>query len=200
MGGMGSGNRWRNGTKDTLDASSRLDIRYLKKQGMLRGGNFSLSWNRNGTPAGNVNIRVVADASMTVIYKWRRNSSEEWQPKEQAVSLAHTACAYGGSRPWFVCPYCYRRVAVVVVDGAHVACRHCLKLTYASCNEDMIGRTWRKRDKYKAKLGGDDKGLYLKPKGMHQRTWERLRWQYHNAELQGWEWMDARLDAIRGFL
>lgn len=197
MGGSGSGNRWRYGTKGTLNASCRLDVRYLKRQGMLRSGYYSLSWNRNGEPSGNVNIRVVADVSMTVIYRWRRNSSEEWQSKEQAVSLAHSACALGGSRQWFVCPYCSRRVAVVVVDGAHVACRHCLKLTYASCNEDMIDRSWSKRDKYKAKLGGD-KGLHQKPKGMHHRTWQRLRRQHNEAEMQGWLWLDSRMEAYKG--
>jgi len=108
-----------------------------------------------------------------------------------------TACAFGGSRQWFVCPYCNRRVTVVVVDGAYVACRHCLKLTYASCNEDQIDRSWSKRDKYKAKLGGD-KGQYLKPKGMHQRTWQQLRHQYYEAEMQGWEWAESRFEAIRG--
>jgi hypothetical protein len=199
MGGSGSGNRWRYGTKGTLNSSCRLDVRYLKRQGMLRSGYYSLSWSRNGEPSGNVNIRVVADVSMTVIYRWRRNSSEEWQSKEQAVSLAHSACAFGGSRQWFVCPYCSRRVAVVVVDGAHVACRHCLKLTYASCNEDRIDRSWSKRDKYKAKLGGD-KGIHLKPKGMHHRTWQRLRHRYYQAEMQGWEWVEARMETFRGIL
>lgn len=199
MGGMGSGRRCRYGTKGTVDASYRLDIRYLKRQGMLRSGYYSLSWNRNGEPSGNVNIRVVADVSMTVIYRWRGNSSEEWQSKEQAVRLARTACAFGGSRPWFVCPYCYRRVSVVVVDGVHVACRHCLKLTYSSCNGDRIDRSWSKRDKYKVKLGGD-KGLHQKPKGMHQRTWQRLRHRYYEAEMQGWDWADERLEAIGGIL
>ncbi len=200
MGGCGSGRRYRYSTKGTLDASSRLDIRYLKKQGMLRSGYYSLSWNRNGQPSGNVNIRIVADESMTVTYRWRINSIDEWQSKEQVVSLAHTACAYGGSRPWFVCPYCSRRVAIVVVNGEHVACRHCLKLTYASCNEDTIDRSWRVRDKIKARLGGDDKSLYLKPKGMHQRTWERLRWQYRNAEWQGLDWLESRMEALKGMI
>lgn len=200
MGGCGSGRRYRYSTKGTLDASSRLDIRYLKKQGMLRGGYYSLSWNRNGEPSGNVNVRIVAGESMAVIYRWRRSSSEEWQPVEKVVRLAHTACALGGSRPWFVCPYCSRRVAIVVVDGAHVACRHCLNLTYTSCNEDMIDRSWRRRDKIKVRLGGDDKGLYLKPKGMHWQTWARLRQQHNEAEMQGWLWLDARMEAFRGQL
>ena len=200
MGRCGSGNRWRYGAKGTLNASNRLDIRYLKKQGMLRGGYYSLSWNRGGEPAGNVNVRIVAGESMTVIYRWRRNTGEEWQPKEQTVWLALTACAFGGSRQWFVCPYCRRRVVVLVVDGAHVACRHCLHLTYASCNEDQIDRSWRKRDRIKARLGGDDKGLYLKPKGMHQRTWERLRQQYLDAEYQGDLWLESRMLQLVGRL
>ena len=200
MGGSGSGNRWRYDTKGTVDASKRLDIRYLKQHGMLRSGLYNMSWSRRGEPSGSAAIRVVAGESMTVIFSWRRDSSEEWQPMEKIVRLAQTACAFGGSRSWFVCPYCSRRVALVILDAGHVACRHCLNLTYASCNEDAIDRSWRKRDKYKAKMGGDDKVLYLKPKGMHQRTWQRLRHQYYEAEMQGWEKMDLRLDAIKGWL
>lgn len=199
MGGSGSGNRWRYGTKGTVDASKRLDIRYLKKQGMLRSGYYSLSWNRGGEPTGNINIRMVAGESMTVIGKWRRDASEEWKPMEKTVCLSHSSCAFGGSRSWFVCPYCSRRVAVMIVDASYVACRHCLKLTYASCNEDQIDRSWSKRDKYKAKLGGD-KGLHLKPKGMHHRTWQRLRQSYYEAEMQGWEWAEERFEFIRGWL
>ena len=67
MGGSGSGNRWRYGTKGTVDASKRLDIRYLKQHGMLRSGYYSLSWNRGGEPSGNINVRMVAGESMTVI-------------------------------------------------------------------------------------------------------------------------------------
>ena len=200
MGGSGSGNRWRYGKKGTVDASKRLDIRYLKQHDMLRSGTYNMSWNRGGEPSGSCAIRIVAGESMTVICRWRNGSNDEWQPMEKTISLAHTACALGGSRPWFVCPHCSRRVAVLILDAGYVACRHCLKLTYGSCNEDLIDRSWRRRDKYKARMGGDDINIYVKPKGMHQRTWERLRWQYQNAELQGWEWMESRLEALGGRL
>lgn len=79
-----------------------------------------------------------------------------------------------------------RRVAVVIMDCPLVACRNCLNLTYASRNEDLIDRTWRKRDKYKARVGGKDH-LYLKPKGIHRKTWERLRYKYYDAEMRGWQ-------------
>jgi hypothetical protein len=196
MGGWGSGNRWRQQTKGILNASSRIDIRYLKRQGMLRGGYFNISWDFNGEPAGSVGIRVAVDDAMTVIYRWRTDSAEDWQPREQTVKFAHTACGFGGTRQWFLCPYCFRRVAVLVVEGAQVACRHCLHLTYASCNEDEISRSWRKREKIKARLGGNDNALYLKPKGMHQQTWHRLRQKYREAEYQGELWLESRVNAL----
>jgi hypothetical protein len=196
MGGFGSGRcRWQR-KKVTLDASLRLDVRYLKRQDMLQSGSYNMSWHRRGTPSGNVSIQIVAGVSMTVSYQCLEKTTEEWQPIEQVVYLAHTACSFGGSRHWFVCPSCSQRMAVVVVDGALVACRHCLRLPYASCNGDRIDRSVSRRDKYKAKLGGD-KGLQQRPKGMHHRTWQRLRLQYRNTALQGWQWVDARLDAIR---
>jgi hypothetical protein len=133
---------------------------------------------------------------MTVSCKWRRGSDEEWQPMESTITLAHTACAFGGSRQWFICPCCSRRVAVLILSAGYVACRHCLNLTYASGNEDSIGGSWRKRNKYKAKMGGGDECLYIKPKGMHWQTWEKLLHQYHDAETEGWAWLAGRLKTL----
>jgi hypothetical protein len=193
MGGYGSGKRLRYGTKGTVDASRCLDIRYLKQHGLLDGGYYNMSWSRNGEPTGNAAISITAGEKMTVSCKWRRGSDEEWQPMDSTVNLAHTACAFGGSRQWFICPCCSSRVAVLILGAGYVACRHCLHLTYASCNEDLIGRSWRKRNKYKAKMGGGDHCLYLKPKGMHWQTWEQLRHKYNEAEADGWVWAARRL-------
>jgi len=192
MGGQGSGNRWRSGTKRTVDGSKRIDIRYMNKHGMLKSGHFDWFWTRNGERMGDVGISVVAGISITVTYRWNSSSNEEWKSMKQTVLLAHTSCALGGSRPWFICPYCQRRVAVIIVDGPHVACRHCLNLTYTVCNEDHIHRSWRRADKYKSKLGGEDVYLYMKPKGMHWKTWKRLRQQYFNADGQGWQLVAAK--------
>jgi hypothetical protein len=35
MGGIGSGNLWRYGTRDTCEGSLRIDIRYMRTKGML---------------------------------------------------------------------------------------------------------------------------------------------------------------------
>lgn len=193
MGGYGSGNHWRYGKRDTVDASKCLDIRYLKQHGLLRGGYYNMSWSRNGQPTGSASIHIVAGEKMTVSCKWRRGSDEEWHSMESPVNLAHTACAFGGTRQWFVCPRCARRVAVLILSAGYVACRHCLDLTYASCNEDLIDRSWRKRRKYVAKMGGDGNWPTGKRKGMHWRTWEQLLRKYYKAEAEGWKWLAGRL-------
>ncbi|MBM4312522.1 MAG: hypothetical protein FJ122_01220 [Deltaproteobacteria bacterium] len=183
MGGYGSGKRLRYGTKGTVDASKCVDIRYLKKHGFLLGGHYNLSWTRNGQPSGNADIDIVAGETMTVSCKWRRGSGEDWQPMKCTVNLVHTACTFGGTRQWFICPSCSRRVAVVILFAGSVACRHCLNLTYASCKEGRLDRGFRKREKYKKMMGGADENLYFKPKGMHYQTWQQLRQKYQEAEM-----------------
>ena len=48
------------------------------------------------------------------------------------LRLAWTPCNYGGSRPWFLCPGCDRRAAILYVEGGRLLCRPCLGLSYPS--------------------------------------------------------------------
>jgi len=180
MGGRGSGRNWCC-TKATVDASKRLDARYLKKHGLLRTGSYDMSWTRNGEACGNAMMHIIAGKSMRVVCSWRRNSSEAWKPMERTVQIERTPCNFGGSRSWFICPCCHRRVAVVLLQDDTVACRHCLNLTYASCNEDKIDRSIRRKDKYAEKLGGA-MNVFGKPDRMHWKTWERLQQKYFEEE------------------
>ena len=60
---------------------------------------------------------------------------------EQVVPLRATRPNFGGARWWFSCPRradggeCGRRVGKLYrpPDGRRFACRHCLRLTYESC-------------------------------------------------------------------
>ena len=55
MGGLGSGNRWRS-SGATCEGNKRIDLKYLKKRGWLQPGcRYSLGWNMNGEPSGNIN-------------------------------------------------------------------------------------------------------------------------------------------------
>ncbi|MGA7076057.1 MAG: hypothetical protein WBZ42_05885 [Halobacteriota archaeon] len=64
--------------------------------------------------------------------------------------------------------------------GHYFLCRHCHNLTYYSCNEsEDVHFTARRRTKRAARNLGlaDPEDVYTmdRPKGMHKRTFERLR-------------------------
>lgn len=93
------------------------------------------------------------------------------QPVTQHITELRTACNYGGSRSWFACPRCRRRVGVLFLRGAvGFVCRQCGGVAYGSQSDDEVGRTWRKQRKAEDRL---TEGC-LRPKGMHRTTWRKL--------------------------
>jgi hypothetical protein len=110
----------------------------------------------------------------------------EWEDIEQRVPITWTACHFGGQRPWFVCSayrngeYCGRRAAVLYAGGKLFACRRCYGLVYASQQETPTYRGVGRAQKIRLKLCGSPNLLEPfpdKPKGMHWRTYARLRAQ-----------------------
>jgi len=91
------------------------------------------------------------------------------EPVIQRVAIERTACNFGGSRTWFVCPQCARRCAVLYLRGKF-ACRRCSRVVYATQSDDDMGRAWRKQRKVEARLGEN----WQRPNGMHRTTYERL--------------------------
>lgn len=182
MGGMGSGRRYQGG-KDTTGDMRALDIRRLQRDGLLTPGRtFRWNWLRNGETVASIQIRTEADR-VTLNYRSRSNGAE-WQPMEYPVYLEWTSLHLGGWRPWFLCPArgCGRRVAILY-GGAIFACRHCHRLAYECQRETDDDRAARRADTIRRRLGwkpGILNGEGLKPKGMHWRTFERLRAE-HNA-------------------
>ena len=179
MGGLGSGNHWpRNGRRST-SAMWQLDVRYLHRKGLLKtGSSFNLHWSQDGKPLANIDISV-HEHHVTLKYRARPSGREEWDQMEYPVGLEWTACHYGGERPWFLCPSCGRRVAVLF-GGMYYACRRCHNLAYTSQREDRHGRLLNRARKLRAKLGGDY--WWRKPKGMHQKTFDRLVVKYCSYE------------------
>lgn len=177
MGGTGSGRRYQGG-KDTTCDMRALDARRLQRDGLLTPGrDFGWSWLRNGETVASINIRTEADR---LILNYRsRSHGGEWQPMEYPVHLEWTPCNLGGQRVWFTCPGkgCGRRVAVLY-GGSIFACRHCHQLAYESQRETSYDRAARRADRIRRRLGWDLgilNGNGDKPKGMHWRTYERLK-------------------------
>ena len=193
---MGRGGyRWnagRPGWRGKCEHRLALDIRVLARRGHLtRGWLNSQSWTRNGEPAGNINVRAAEDHAR-LIYTWTPYGHEP-RDFDYPVRIVRTACRYGGNRPWFLCPRCGARRAVIYgsASDGYFGCRGCMQLAYASEAENALGRMWRKQRKLAARLGAeDDTDTHPpRPKGMHQRTYRRLLEQIWQCEM----WRDEQL-------
>lgn len=177
MGGIGSGRHSQFGANTTDDYRS-IDVRWLSREGLLQPGvSRQITWSRGGRVTGS--IRVEAEAGHVILDYRHREPGWDWQSMRYPVQLDTTPCHMGGGRHWFLCPVrgCGRRVAILY-GGAIFACRHCHRLAYPSQRETAGDRAARQADRIRDRLGWPggilDGGGWGKPKGMHQRTYERL--------------------------
>ena len=181
MGGSGSGNRWRYGTKSKTGDYRSLDVRHCARRGMLvPGQRGTWQWSRGGNPVGSIQMRAEQDL-VILTYRHRRGDGE-WKAEEYPVSVVRTPCTLGGTRPWFLCPArgCGRRVAILY-GGGIFACRHCHRLAYESASESAGDRAARKADRLRDRLGweaGILNGRGWKPKWMRWRTFSRLAMEH----------------------
>lgn len=177
MGGPGSGRRYQGG-KDTTSDMRALDVRRLQRDGLLTTGRaFSWQWSVRGREVASIQMRT--EAGRVILDYRSRSKGGEWQPMEYPVYLEWTGCNLGGQRAWFLCPAqgCGRRVAILY-GGSMFACRHCHKLAYECQRETDDDRACRRADTIRRRLGWEPgilNGPGWKPKGMHWRTFERLR-------------------------
>lgn len=143
-----------------------IDVRRFQRENLLRPGvTTAWAWTDSETGERRASIGFsVADHHVTL--RFSINDS----PMRQHVPIKRTRCNYGGVRPWFLCPRCSRRVALLFLRTNGFACRHCQRVAYASQSDDLCGRTWRRQAKLEARLGPH----WQRPKGMHHRTRERL--------------------------
>ena len=182
MGGYGSG-RWHTGRR-TTGGMWRLDVRWLHREGLLTVGRCStVRWSHNGQPAASISVSA-HDGQVMLKYR-SRSQGGDWEDMEYSVALQWTGCRFGGQRPWFLCPSCGRRVAVLW-GGTIYACRHCHKLAYTSQREDRCGRLLSRSLKIRERLGWDD-DYGQKPKGMHWKTYHRLVQEHEWADAASWQ-------------
>ena len=150
MGGPGSGRRWQVPKRRAAESLERWDVREEARKWPLKPGE---SVSRGG--------------------RW---CDGEWRP--QWIMLSFTPCHFGGMRPWFDCPGCGRRVAVLYRSSSEWFCRNCLGLTYRSSQESRVDRAFRQAHKLRRRLD-DGASLLpptpLRPPRMHWRTYWRLR-------------------------
>src|SRR3954468_1662186 len=177
MGGLGSGRRPSFPT--TLDDLRAVDLRYLRRHGILepgRGG--TLRWSRAGRETGSVQFAVGQD-TLTLTYPVRDRGEEAWPEVVEPVRVSRTAQPFGGERLWFACPGCGRRCGVLY-GGRRFHCQRSCAPPYGSQHEAPHERLLRRLQAIRARLGGNEYaslGLPFppKPKRMRQATYRRRR-------------------------
>lgn len=201
MGGPGSGNWYRWDKRDTTADYHALDVRTLYRGGWLRPGVSGQSrWSYGDRETGAIAWDVLGDWDGRAAALELRYTSEG-EAYRYRVALTYTGCHYGGARPWFVCPGCGRRVAILY-GGRVFVCRRCRSLAYESSREQPYARAMRRAQKLRERLGdagGWRSSASAKPRGMHWETHERLL----DAALEAEEesllglvgWLDRRAPA-----
>jgi hypothetical protein len=158
--------------RPTCEECKSIDVR--GREGHLNPGQlFSVAWTRGGEPSGRLFARTEADAVILIF-----QAAAGGKLAQQRVPITWTACHFGGRRPWFVCPRCSRRVAILYSPGGPFLCRLCRNLAYASQQEPVQFRGITEAQKIRARLGGSAdlrQPFPDKPARMHWRTYLRLR-------------------------
>ena len=192
MGGFGSGRRRR---LLRVDECYRLDASCFMKQRSRRVGLWG--W----TSAGELrwSIRYELNLGARVVEISYRHSKGTYP-----VDLLCTQPPLGGTRWWFACPlwrngtHCGARVQKLYLPpGARqFGCRTCYHLIYYSRRQNAEQRALNKAQDIRVMLGGTRSILEPfpdRPKGMRQRTYERLRERALQAEALSWALLGRRL-------
>jgi hypothetical protein len=156
---------------DTTDEALPLDIRQLQRRVDLRESAWlCVRWTR-GPSENVVGVTVDEGASATISYADGIGNNHS-----ETLEVNWTRPNFGGERPWWICPRCCRRCAIVYAFGENqFVCRICASLTYDTSQSDGFGRAARKSLERRRRLGWElGEPFPLKPKGLHWRTWERL--------------------------
>ena len=146
-----------------VEADLNIDVRRFERDGLIDRCYTGLwSWRDPDTMEVTSSVHLTLRTDAVVLQFVLEGDSVV-----QSIRLERTLCHFGGTRTWFKCPACDRRVAILYIGSHLFACRKCHDLVYASQSEDALDRAWRKVDKVKKKLGGSDR----RPKGMHASTY-----------------------------
>ena len=155
-----------------------LDVNTLNRRGLFARADQE-DWSELRWPSG-ASIRIAfKSGSVFVAYSATSPGADNAEEIGERIGIAWTSCNFGGQRPWFVCPDCDRRCGKLY-GGRLFRCRLCVELVYGSTRQPEWERLLERAQDIRARLGGSMSTAApfpLKPKGMHQRTYDRLRWE-----------------------
>jgi len=177
-GGRRSGSG-RPGRNHKVESLLSIDIRRWAARGLLFPDNyFNWPWSRDGERIASISVRITSPQELSLEYNWPRDGVH--QHVTERILLERTECHFGGSRDWFRCPHCSRRVAKLYFVQGHWRCRKSLNISYLCQSENLEDRMHRRITKLESKLAEDGK----KPKWMHWTTYNRIIKKLDDAECR----------------
>jgi hypothetical protein len=197
MGGFGSGgHNLRH--RGTVEGWRRIDAAFLQKRGLLTDGWAGTpTWTSDDGETHLINVFGGRD-EIRLSYRQRVNGGP-WQDVDERVAIEWSPRTYGGAQAYFLCPRCAARRRYLIGAGVRFLCRACHGLVHASSRQRPGDRATRRNQKLRARLGvGQGLGDWIgpKPKGMHARTFDRIRGRIHAAEADVHDDMLAVLNRL----
>jgi hypothetical protein len=204
MGGFGSGRPSGSG-RPKVEGCRSLDVNRLHSGGCLRSGWSGIwQWTQDGERVAWINLFAAFDR-LHLTYRVRVVGGDR-EDVSESVRIVRVSCRYGGDRPYFVCPgvakstTCGRRVTKLYLPGRYFLCRDCNRLSYTSQSEGGLDRSLRRANKIRQRLDGDP-GMVSpfpkKPKGMWQRTHQRLLKRTFAIEMRAEEAMGRHIGKLQ---
>lgn len=180
MGGINSGRR-RNIHRGAVEQYPTIDLRILRRAGLLRAGECTyttLHWQNQAPEA--LSARIFIDLSDTEDALLRIVVPSSNGATTQRTAIECVPCPFGGTRSYFLCPIRGSRCEqLFLVDGVF-ASRKAHSLTYASQSEDELSRARRKVRKLHRQVEGDSR--YSRPRGRNRwRAVQRFQKSQRNA-------------------
>ena len=148
-----------------------------------KDGSRVMRWHSSRTKKETGSVYIWADAGgITVDYTWSANN-EPSRPMQERIEWAWLRVGYG-TRAYFSCPVCGRRCGRIMFRAGRWVCKKCAGACSDTENDRphyrLMGRYQKIRRERLGWEPGEDYGF--KPKGMHQKTFDRLRQQADELE------------------
>lgn len=189
MGGYGSG---RYGGRPTADASKRIDLAWMLRRGLAVDGlerAGTLNWSIGDRPAGSISFcaEMREPNAAQLILSYIQGTGQDRENVEQVVRLTYTQPHFGGRRWWMICPYLGHRVGKLYMPpgGDRFASRKAWQLGYNSqriaARDRPFEGLFRLQRKLRCERGWGN--WPVRPKGMHQKTFDRymVEFEYLDA-------------------
>ena len=176
-----------NTPKGQVEKQLCLDIRALQRRdALITGRSTTLAFFRNDRLV--CQLFVTSNAgSISWSYRSAADNGRKKDPCSNEVEVINTPCYFGGTRPWFSCPSCHKRAAILYFVSSKLVCRTCGHFNYASQQMTDLDYKLKQVAAHRSKLKAGDMFFHKlsrieKPKHMRYTTYLQILGELHLLE------------------